>query len=248
MKEENLMEELRTFPNNKTMGEQSKVEIEKAIQEEARKRRNHQPIKQSSGGFPFKGVVISVMSAAVLFLAGTFLYNEIQLNEGVAPLTDNSGSDDPKPSIDNEDPNEQETQEQTPEELDKQSALEVMETFKTTFVRMYSSSDENLKIPEAQSIEDIKEEFRTIMSDELAEWYAESYYREENGEVFVVAMDGPTWLEADIPYDLEKISETKFKINQERDNEQLGHRIMSYVLIYEEGHWKVDDIETEVLE
>ncbi|QHS21841.1 hypothetical protein GWK91_02280 [Virgibacillus sp. MSP4-1] len=246
MRKDKLWDELRSFPKDQQLNGEVKQEMLQNLQSEAlqKKRQRVKPSKPRKPGMVLKRVSISFLSLAVLFIAGTFLFSEIQMNQQTTPQQNEDGKQDNMQLQDAD----QGEQAETPEPLEKEDAIRILREFKSTFNELYQRSGDDQKVTGIQSLEEVKKKLETIMSAELAQWFTDSYFREQNGEVYVVAMDGPTWLQEDVPFDLEELSSTEYKVHQERDNELLGHRIMTYVLVYDEDHWIVDRMESENLD
>lgn len=136
------------------------------------------------------------------------------------------------------------------ETVEEPDAEEVMTEYKRTFLGVLEHAKENtdLKLTDFVTKEDLISHFKTIMSDDLAKWYAEAYFREEDGSLYFLAQDGPTWLKENEPYDVEKVNDEEYKVIQERDNEMIGHIKMIYILAYNGENWIVDEIQSEEIE
>lgn len=136
------------------------------------------------------------------------------------------------------------------EVVQEPNVAQVMEEYKSIFLGVAESADEDGKVKELDSKNELIAHFTSIMSEDLANWFADTYFQEEDGELFIRAMDGPTWLEQDQAYDVEKISEKEYEVIQERENELIGHVNMIYVLAYSETeeNWIVQDIQSEDLD
>jgi hypothetical protein len=100
-------------------------------------------------------------------------------------------------------------------------AEQVLNEYKSTFMGLAENANDNGEITELES----KEE-----------------------KLFIKAMDAPTWLVNNKPFNVEKINETEYKVIQERNNELLGHVNMIFVLSHNGESWIVKDIQQEELE
>lgn len=132
--------------------------------------------------------------------------------------------------------------------LTKSDSEQILIQYKDTFMNIVEKTDENGKVTDYDSKEELISHFTTIMSMDLAEWFAETYFREENDQLFLKAMDAPTWFVNDKPYTLEKINEQEYNVIQERNNELLGHVNMIYKLSYQGKKWIVSDIDLDRLD
>ncbi|RKL67348.1 hypothetical protein CR203_08210 [Salipaludibacillus neizhouensis] len=129
------------------------------------------------------------------------------------------------------------------------NAEEVMAEYKETFLEIQNQAKENEgNLPDFESKQALTSHFKTIMSDDLANWYTDAYFKEEDGNVSLLPQDGPTWLKETEPYELEKVNDEEYHVIQEWDNELLGHRFMIYVLTYNGEKWIVEEIQSEIVE
>ncbi|SET48129.1 hypothetical protein SAMN05421676_10555 [Salinibacillus kushneri] len=190
MKKKELWNELRTFPKDRKIRDRTKMEILQRIKTESVRQ------KRSRLGPMFKKVFISFVSIAVLFFTAIFLWSEVQMNQKTTPQTEDSAGQ--------ETILEEGEDEKTPEALNEEDVLRIMQQYEKTFKELYNRANEDQKLPNVQSLDEVYEQLRTVMSADLAESFTELYFREENGEVYVIAQDGATWLEEDLPFDLEK--------------------------------------------
>lgn len=125
---------------------------------------------------------------------------------------------------------------------------QIMSNYKESFMKLVDNRDEKGRLSELSSKDEVITHFTSTMSKELAEWYAQTYFREENGKIILKAMDSPTWFVQDKEYSLDNVDERNYKLIQERNNELLGHVNMIYNLTYNQEKWIVDSIDIEHLD
>ena len=125
--------------------------------------------------------------------------------------------------------------------------IEIMTEARGTIDAIFESRDENLKIPNIDTKNEMVDYVRSIMSLELGSWFAETYFEEKHDGLYVIPKDGLTWLDINISYNVEELNEREVRVIQERDTAMLGHRKMIYTLHYDGENWVVDSIESEVL-
>ncbi|WP_227936497.1 hypothetical protein [Alkalihalobacillus deserti] len=131
--------------------------------------------------------------------------------------------------------------------LNKAEAEEVMNDYKSTFMEVAENADQQGKVANYHSKEELLTYFTSIMSQELARWFADTYFVEKNDELYIKAMDAPTWLDNESEFKLKKVNDQQYKVIQERDNEFIGHLNMIYVLLLQDEKWIVDEIQSEKL-
>ncbi|SDH87390.1 hypothetical protein [Alteribacillus bidgolensis] len=168
----------------------------------------------------------------------------IMSQPGVLPGGGDSEMPQGSTSKENEQPSEDSKQEEDIPAFTKERAVELMNDYKESFVSLINEAGNDQKIDSYQTKEEVKEHFETTMSGDLAEWMTDSYFKEEGDGVYVIAKDGPTWLEEDQPFELEEVTEKHVKIVQERDNELLGNVEMIFHAGYQGDKWVVDEIES----
>ncbi|WP_026703102.1 hypothetical protein [Salibacterium aidingense] len=172
---------------------------------------------------------------------------------GMAPGSGNSNSepgsdsDGQAPSAETEEDPAEETEEEETPELTEEKAFQLMADYEESFTSLINETDSQ-KVESYQTTDEVRQHFEGVMSEDLASWMTDSYFREEADGVYVIAKDAPTWLQEDQPFELEEESEGHVRIVQERNNNLLGHVEMIYHAAYVDGQWMVDEIETNELE
>jgi hypothetical protein len=86
-----------------------------------------------------------------------------------------------------------------------------------------------------------------IMDRSLAESYAEDYYYEEAGKLYLRSMGGPIILIPDKPYQLEKITDTKVQVTQINQTAMAGRYQLTVTYEYRDGRWIIKNQEFVVL-
>ncbi|WP_158735568.1 hypothetical protein [Alteribacillus sp. YIM 98480] len=168
----------------------------------------------------------------------------IMSQPGVLPGGGDSEMPQGGTSEENEQPSEDPDEGEDIPAFTKERAVELMNDYKESFVSLINEAGNDQKIDSYQTKEEVKEHFKTTMSDDLAQWMTDSYFTEEEDGVYVIAKDGPTWLEEGQPFELEEVTETHVKIVQERDNELLGNVEMIFHTAYQDDKWIVDEIDS----
>ncbi|SFP67876.1 hypothetical protein [Salibacterium halotolerans] len=134
-----------------------------------------------------------------------------------------------------------EPEDETPPALTEERAVEVMTSYRESFETLVNDTDSQ-RVASYESLDGVRQHFEKVMSEELAQSMTDSYFRMQNGSVYVVAMDAPTWLQEDQSFTLEQEAEDHVRIVQERSNEMLGHVEMVYHAVYNGDRWILDDI------
>ncbi|SFL91992.1 hypothetical protein [Salibacterium qingdaonense] len=134
-----------------------------------------------------------------------------------------------------------EPEDETPPELTEERAVEVMTAYRESFETLVNETDSQ-RVESYESLDGVRQHFEEVMSEDLAQWMTDSYFREESDGIYVVAMDAPTWLQEDQSFTLEQEARDHVRIVQERNNEMLGHVEMVYHAVYNGDRWILDEI------
>lgn len=144
-----------------------------------------------------------------------------------------------------DDNNEETSQEEDRKRFDKGRAEVVLEDYAKAFNKVINYTTEDGQLKEYQTKPELKDHFRHFMSETQATQMIDTYFEMRDGKLHVKSMDGPTFLQTDQPYELNKVSEDKYQVVQERDNQLIGHVNMIYTLVHEDGIWIVKDVSRE---
>lgn len=128
--------------------------------------------------------------------------------------------------------------------LTKEEAEEILIEYKNTFEVETNNDGEVIQY---DTKEELFNHFTSIMSEQLANSFLETYFKEENGKLSIIPKDAPTWLKTHKSFQLDQKSETEILVKQERNNQLIGHIEMIYTLSYENDRWIVEGIEKKDL-
>lgn len=148
--------------------------------------------------------------------------------------------------------NDEEAQEPAPEpdeqteeipELEEEEAEEVLQTYKEAFQNVIENAAEDREVTDFNSLEELQEEFLTIMSDDLAADMVDTYFEEnEEGPIYIVTSEDPVWFDEEETYELKKTEDDVYEVEQEQTDNLL---IVTYSISWDEEKWIVSDVETE---
>ncbi|MFZ4453083.1 hypothetical protein [Salibacterium aidingense] len=186
--------------------------------------------------YTFGGGILAAGIAALLIIS----------QPGMAPGTGDSNT---APSDESEEEQEAPSPETTQEdeddipELTEEQAVEVMADYEDSFVSLINETNTQ-RIESYETTEEVQQHFEETMSEELAEWMTDTYFREEDDGVYIIAKEAPTWLQENQQFELAEEAEGHVRIVQERNNEMLGHVEMTYHVVYDGSQWIVEDLES----
>lgn len=127
--------------------------------------------------------------------------------------------------------------------LDKDRAEVVLTEYEEAFKKVISFKDEQRKQKEFKTKEALVEHFEHFMSTAHAQYLADTYFREKDDGLYVIATEPPVFLKEDQPFTFIQIDDTSATIIQERENQLIGHVKMEYELTKKDnGQWIVKDV------
>ncbi|MBU8908666.1 hypothetical protein [Desertibacillus haloalkaliphilus] len=144
-------------------------------------------------------------------------------------------------------PEEQEPETDEPTAFDEPTAIEVMQRYKQTFEGLLDDADSSGLLASFDSREEVISYFSEVMSLELAEQLADSYIREDDSDLYIVATESPIWLDPEEEFTIEQVNDGHYRIIQEHQSELIGHVEMAFHARWENNSWKVYDIESTEL-
>ena len=141
-------------------------------------------------------------------------------------------------------PTDQSTHEITP--FTKEIALQVMQSYKNIFHSI--KTDESGKIIHYQLKTEIEDHFSKVMSADYAAWLIEAYIEEKDNALFLRGLDDPIWLDENIEFKIEEISNEHYKIIQGHNTSLKDDVEMVYLVVWQESKWILSDVEINNLD
>lgn len=93
------------------------------------------------------------------------------------------------------------------------------------------------------------EHMTEIMDKDLARKYADDFFYEENGDLYLISRGGPPVLLLDKPYDMKTIDDRKVQVKQiNKENMMFGEYELTVTYEYRDGRWVICDREFNILE
>ncbi|RCW77291.1 hypothetical protein [Saliterribacillus persicus] len=244
---------LKSFPKQGLTDEKKKQMHENIMNQLEEDQKNMTPLKKP---LLHNKVWVSIATAAAIILIGLlsinqfFIGNEnaeqnpqVEEEETAPPEEEPETSPDPAPETETEDQSPLENQEFT-----EVTALQLMQKYEETFTALIDDSDQQGEISMYSSTEEVRAHFREVLSEDLTDWMIDTYLEDRDGDIYLIAKDGPTFLVEDQNFSIEEESENHFKIIQERNNELLGHSEMTFHARWDDERWVLDEIDYTSLE
>ncbi|SFL57262.1 hypothetical protein SAMN04487943_102273 [Gracilibacillus orientalis] len=160
--------------------------------------------------------------------------------------TDESETEDPENEVEEPAESEESSEEEIPT-FNEEQAKEVLQDYRDTFMSVIENTEDDGALTDYDSKEALKEEFMTIMSEELADSYVAQYFEEDNGRVNVVPTEAPVWFDEEKDFSFEQVNDSEYEVTQEQSNELIGNVRMIYVITLADDSWIVSEVRSENL-
>ncbi|KGP72617.1 hypothetical protein [Pontibacillus yanchengensis] len=132
--------------------------------------------------------------------------------------------------------------------LNKAQATRVLEEYETAFKKVVNyTNDEGIQ-QEYTTKEGLQTHFEHFVAPDIAASLVDTYFRVENGNVYVEAKGGPLYLNENNPYQFSETANGMYKITQEIDNQLRGHIQVEFVLSTRNTVWVIEEINTTQLD
>ncbi|SHG48822.1 hypothetical protein [Ornithinibacillus halophilus] len=101
---------------------------------------------------------------------------------------------------------------------------------------------EDYQVVHYDSKDELLEEFEKIASKEVAKPFVDFYFKEKNGNLYIVPTETPAWFVKDKDYDMKQIEDGQVKINQFNESEFFGDYTIELTFTYTNKGWKITNI------
>ncbi|MET3696809.1 hypothetical protein SAMN05877753_101616 [Bacillus oleivorans] len=144
------------------------------------------------------------------------------------------------PSVEEEDPTNQGNQDGQEEHL---AVDELMAQYRDlASSKGKFAADEQYKVQEFQSKEEIVAEAEKFLTREFAQEVADLRYEDKEDGVYIIPMDGPVTLDETKDYNLEKVSGTEYRLTQEQTSDLHGNVQLEVIFVKQADHWVIQDV------
>lgn len=158
-----------------------------------------------------------------------------------------NGNDERNSDSGDENSEQKDESEQASDSINKEKAEVVLTEYEEAFKNVINNTNQELKQQEYSNQQQLKKYFQNFMSEDLALSLMDTFIREEEDGLYIVATEGPLFLEEDQPYTFTKNDKETATVTQERENPMIGHIQMEYTLTKKEDSWIVEEINSEQL-
>ncbi|MRG85217.1 hypothetical protein [Salinibacillus xinjiangensis] len=109
------------------------------------------------------------------------------------------------------------------QELTHETINSISQKFMDTLVQ---KTDEQYRVTNFQSKEELVQEFRDFASLSLAKEYVDLYYKERNNQLYIIPTETPPWLVKDHEYEISESQDGQATVTQVNSSELYGDYII----------------------
>ncbi|ADH97582.1 hypothetical protein [Salisediminibacterium selenitireducens] len=138
--------------------------------------------------------------------------------------------------------------ETAPVSFTEQEAISLLHDYEETLQAFFEEAQAHGQTLESVGeIGEVENELTRILSAEGADMHLNTYFREEDGTVTVIPTEAPVWFDETAPYTFYDNEQGSPRLEQERENELIGHVRMIYSFSYDDRQetWRISDIDSE---
>ncbi|WP_066186963.1 hypothetical protein [Gracilibacillus timonensis] len=129
---------------------------------------------------------------------------------------------------------------ETPE-LTEEEASGVLTEYQMMYRDVISDAEEDGQLTNYSSTETIKEELLTVLTEKYADTVISDFFQKEDDIVSTDPLKQPVWLDEELEYSLEQITEEEYALTQEQTASSNDLIQVTYVISWEEDKWRISD-------
>lgn len=115
--------------------------------------------------------------------------------------------------------------------------------------RLYQEVDEETgKVLKFKTKAEWVEHMSEVMDEQMAQTYADEYYTEQDGELYLIPRGGPAMFLLDQPYEMKKVGERKAQAIQKSEDIMYGKYELIIAFEYRDSRWIILNQEFNSLE
>ncbi|GEN46085.1 DUF3221 domain-containing protein [Alkalibacillus haloalkaliphilus] len=118
---------------------------------------------------------------------------------------------------------------------------DIITEFENAYDRLIETDDEQ-RLVNFDSTEEIREDFTNIMNEEFVDYYLDTYVDEEDGELYIIPTGMEVFIDLEQDYEVNEVSDTEYHVIQEVNYEFTDHIELTYLIEYHDENWIVQDV------
>lgn len=103
---------------------------------------------------------------------------------------------------------------------------------------IHQETNEDGVVKNYDSKDRLEQEFNQHMLPEPARYYVDTYFKEDDGKLYLKSMDAPVEVMWDKDYTLEQVDDQNYKLTQTGENELRGEYTLTVHYTYEAEKWE----------
>lgn len=198
-----------------------------------------------------KKIICLIITSALFISLTACSQDNVQETPDKNETNNNENEQDPEPEnnkkADEKDnkPENDPSEEKDPPVLTDEKVKNLLRQYKQYFHQILDDKDKDGILDSYDTKVEVIEYFKEVMSEKWAETLTEGYIKEKEGGLYVIPKDSPIWLEMDTPFQLKKMSDTYYRVTQDRSNQLRGNIEVKIDIKFKDSNWVVDEIKAD---
>ncbi|MCT2536530.1 D-alanyl-D-alanine carboxypeptidase family protein [Aquibacillus koreensis] len=184
------------------------------------------------------GQVVFILCFLIVTLGGCSGGNE-------EPPSDDQKNADQDQSTDHQngqsDSGEEDDQDQD-NTLEKAEIERLNQGFRESIVQ---ATDDDQKVKNYASKDELIEDVTKYADQALAKEYVDLYYKEENGNLYLIPKEGPVLLQEEVPYEFGENEDGEYYVSQEDEDALRGSYYFYMTFTQKQDGWVIQDIKLD---
>uniref|UniRef100_UPI00058DB535 hypothetical protein n=1 Tax=Alkalibacillus haloalkaliphilus TaxID=94136 RepID=UPI00058DB535 len=118
---------------------------------------------------------------------------------------------------------------------------DIITEFENAYERLVEKDDEQ-RLVNFNTVEDIRDDFSNMMSDEIIDYYLDTYVQEEDDGLYIIPTGMEVFIDLEQDYEINKVSDNEYHVIQEVDYEFTDHIELTYIIEYQDENWIVQGV------
>ncbi|MFD2672147.1 hypothetical protein [Marinicrinis sediminis] len=131
------------------------------------------------------------------------------------------------------------------EPMTSEQAEQVLVQYEQVFMETGKDYDDQFKIEGYSSMQDILDEYETIMTEAWAVGTADIHFEQREDGVYLKPTELPVFLETEQPFEVNQADENTVEVIQQQESDLRGNMQVTFTLVKQEEQWKLQSTHLE---
>ncbi|SDB80903.1 hypothetical protein SAMN05421734_10115 [Pelagirhabdus alkalitolerans] len=135
-------------------------------------------------------------------------------------------------------------------ELDEETADQLLSDYEQVFLDVVDNVDDEQYAVDFDTQQEVHDHFKQVMTPSQSQTIFLNYFEADDQGVYVIPMDGKTFINPDEDYELTERGDERYTIEQTQSNPQMGTVTFRYDIRYsnDQEAWLIRETESEQIE